>query len=101
MTTSIDRRIRRLEERLRNRGESDSTIAEIIRERRRKRLLAEGKDQEPRLSVPFFDEMGRPLKISEFMRQARLARLAREQAKNSPDRIDRRRPGSTSPDLIK
>jgi hypothetical protein len=102
MASSIDRRIRRLEEKLRNRAESGPSIAEIIRERRRKRLLAEGKDPEPeRPRLPSFDERGRPLKIGEIIRQARFARLARERAENPPDQVDRRPPGSASPDPIK
>src|SRR5579872_7126682 len=98
MASSIDRRIRRLEEKLRNRAESGPSIAEIIRERRRKRLLAEGKEPEPeRPPVPYFDEAGRPLKIGDIIRQARFARFERERATNSPDCVDPRPPGSASP----
>ena len=82
MRESIDRRLRRLEKELRYRAEAGSTgppIAEIIRERRRKRLLAEGKEPEPeRPPTPCVDEKGRPLKIGDIIRRARVARLAHE-----------------------
>lgn len=102
MTSSIHRRIRRLEEKLRNRAESGPSIAEIIRERRRKSLLAEGEEPEPeRPRLPCFDERGRPLKIAEIIRRARFAQLAREEAQKSSEHIDARTPGLRSPDPIK
>jgi hypothetical protein len=71
----IERRIKRLEKELRRRAEAGPSPAEVIRERRRKRLLAEGKDPEPeRPRLPSIDERGRPLKIGEIIRQARFAR---------------------------
>ncbi len=80
---AIERRIRRLEQESRHRAEAGPSPAEVIRERRRKRLLAEGKEPEPPLPlIPRFDQWGRPRKISEIMREAReRRRLAEEAAK--------------------
>ena len=76
MASSIDRRIRRLEEELRNRAESGPSLAEIIRERRRKRLAEDGEAPEPeRPRLPPVDERGRPLSIGETIRRARFMRL--------------------------
>jgi hypothetical protein len=76
--SSVERRIRRIEEKLRNRPEGP-TLAAIIRERRRKRLLEDGKEPEPeRPPIPSVDERGRPLKLGEIIRRARAARLAQE-----------------------
>lgn len=76
----VERRIKRIEEKLRNRPESGPTLAEIIRERCRKRLLAAGKEPEPeRPPVRCVDERGRQLKLGEIIRLARGARLAQRQ----------------------
>jgi hypothetical protein len=74
-------RLDRLEKRTDRQRESGPSPAEIIRERRRKRLLAEGKEPErERPATPCVDERGRPLKIAEIIRRARAARLAQGRA---------------------
>jgi hypothetical protein len=81
--SSVERRIRRIEEKLRNRPEG-ATLAAIIRERRRKRLLEDGKEPEPeRPPIPCVDKRGRPLKLAEIMRLGRAARLAQERGEMS------------------
>ena len=72
----VDRRIKRIEEKLRNRSVGPN-MAKTIRERRNNRLLVEGKEPDPvRPPMPSLDERGRPLKLAEIIRQGRAARLA-------------------------
>ena len=69
---AIERRIGRLENERRDRAPAGPTIAEIIRERRRKRLAAEGKEPKPeRPPRRWVDSRGRPLRIGEIIRQMR------------------------------
>ena len=59
MIRAIERRIRRLEKELRRRAEAGPSPAELIRERRRKRLAAEGREPEPdRPRLPAVDVDG-------------------------------------------
>ena len=84
MIRVIERRIRRLELERRRSDQAGRSLAEIIRERRRKRLVSEGKEPEPELPpFPHFDERGRPLTIGQIIRQKWLARRARERTENS------------------
>lgn len=76
MIRAIERRIRRLEIELNRHIEIGPSLAEVIRERRRKRLLAEGKELPPDLPpLPRFDENGRRLTIAETIREQRRRRL--------------------------
>lgn len=71
----IERRIARLEAAQRRVRESGGSIAEIIRERRRKRKAANGEPPEPeRPFTPLFDSTGRPLNIAETIRALRFGR---------------------------
>lgn len=68
----IERRIARLEILQRRQRESGPSPAEMIRERRRKRLLENGMQPEPpRPPIPCVDERGRPLTIGEIIRRRR------------------------------
>lgn len=91
---AIERRIRRLEKESQRRAQAGPSMAEIIRERRRKRLLAEGKQPEPDLPpVPHVDDRGRPLKISEIILRTRAARRERERAEEFKAAIPYEQPG--------
>jgi hypothetical protein len=68
----IERRIARLEAGQRRVRESGPSIAEIIRERRRKRKAENGEPPEPeRPTAPLLDSTGRPLNIGETIRALR------------------------------
>lgn len=72
-----ERRIRRLEAIRQRRRELGPGPAEIIRERRRKQLRAEGKEPEPALPpTPLVDKRGRPLSIAEIILARRRQRRA-------------------------
>jgi hypothetical protein len=71
----IERRIARLEAAQRRVRESGPSIAEIIRERRRKRKAESGEPPEPeRPPGPLFDSTGRRLNIGETIRALRFGR---------------------------
>ena len=78
---AIARRIRRLEENCTSKeNEHARRMLEAIRESRRRRLAAEGKEPEPELPrrrEDYFDASGRPLSIAEIIIRAR-GRFERE-----------------------
>jgi hypothetical protein len=83
---TITKRISKLEERFGPRcHEQGRSIADEIRDARRRRYQAEGREfDERRVEVPSVDANGRPLTIGEIIRSAQLARRRQELEKNTP-----------------
>lgn len=78
----IAKRVHRLEQQ--NASHLDDQgrgIADLIRERRLRRLAAEGKEPEPELErrrEDYYDVNGRPLSVAEIIRNRHARRLQRE-----------------------
>jgi hypothetical protein len=83
---AIHRRIRRLEEKWAPEPVSRGpTPADIVRERRRRRLEAEGQPFEEPTPVQLTDGAGRPLSIVDILRQGLQRR--REPLQSNPDEV--------------
>ena len=72
----IDRRIRKLKETVANHEIGGPSPAEVVRERRRRRLEASGLPFEERPPAPLLHAHRRRPTIAEVMRSARTRRLA-------------------------
>jgi hypothetical protein len=76
---AIARRVQRLEKQFAPRlDDQGRSVADMIRERRLRRLAAEGKEPEPELPwrrEDHFDANGRPLSVGEIIRNRRSLRL--------------------------
>jgi hypothetical protein len=69
---AIDRRLRRLEERLvPQENEEVGRLVTLLRERRRRRLEASGEPFEVRPCGRFTDDQDRPLSVAEVLRMGR------------------------------
>jgi hypothetical protein len=74
---AITRRLSQLELRFAaHRDKEGRSIAEVIRERRRRRLEAEGRPFEERPTVKYADAGDQPRTVAEVIRAARAARPA-------------------------
>jgi hypothetical protein len=79
---TMARRVNQLEKQFAPRlDDQGRSIADVIRERRRRRLAAEGREPEPELPrrrEDYLDESGRPLSIAQIIINARARRIQRE-----------------------
>jgi hypothetical protein len=76
---TMARRVHRLEKQFAPRlDDQGRSIADVIRERRHRRLAAEGKEPEPELPrrrEDYYDAHGRPLSVAEIIINARHRRM--------------------------
>ena len=74
---AIDRRLRRLEESLApQENEQGESLAELVRERRRRRLEASGELFEFRPWHRLIDDQNRPLSVADILRSGRRCAVA-------------------------